>query len=94
VHPDTPRDAAGPGYVGEWGLFYDYTAAADLPALPTTVAALTGFLTALPARPATLARRVRAIAAAHRRAGYLLTRPDTGPAAPYPARRPGRPTPR
>jgi len=91
LHPDTLRDAAGPGYVGEWGLFCDYTAATDQPALPTTVAALTGFLTAAPARPATLARRIRAIAAAHRRAGYLLTRPDTGPAAPRPA--PERPRP-
>jgi len=55
------------------------------------VAALTGFLTAAPARPTTLARRVRAIASAHRRAGYLLTRPDIGPAAPRPA--PERPRP-
>ncbi len=50
--------AAGPGYLGEWGLFCDYTSATDQPALPTTVAALTGFLAALPARPATMARRV------------------------------------
>jgi len=74
--------------VGEWALFCDYTSATDQPALPTTVAALTGFLAALPARPATVARRVRAIAAAHRRAGYLLTRPEHGPAAlgsPHPA---------
>ncbi len=78
---DALRGAAGPGYAGEWGLFCDYTRAADQPALPTTVAALTGFLAALPARPATVARRVRAIAAAHRRAGYLLTRPEHGPAA-------------
>ncbi len=44
---------------------------------------MSGFLVALPARPATVARRIRAIAAAHRRAGYLLRRPDTGPAAPH-----------
>ena len=81
--PDAVRDAAEPGYVGEWALFYDYAAATDQPALPTTVAALTGFLAALPARPATVARRVRAIAAAHRRAGYPLTRPEHGPAAPH-----------
>ncbi len=81
---DARRDAAGPGYVGEWALFCEYATATDQPALPTTVAALTGFLAALPARPATVARRVRAIAAAHRRAGYLLTRPEDGPAAPAP----------
>ena len=75
------RGAAGVGYAGEWGLFCDYTAAIGQPALPTTLAALTGFLAALPARPATLARRVRAIAAAHRRAGYLLERPAGGPGA-------------
>ena len=82
--------AAGPGYAGEWDLFCDYTRATDRPALPTTVAALTGFLAALPARPATVARRIRAIAAAHRRAGYLLTRPEGGPAAAGPAPAPRR----
>jgi hypothetical protein len=78
------RAAAGPGYAGEWALFCDYTAATDHPTLPTSVPALTGFFRALPCRPATAARRVRAIAAAHRHAGHLLTRPDTGPAAPRP----------
>lgn len=87
--PEALRAAAGPGYVGEWGLFCDYTTATDQPTLPTTVDALTGFLSALPARPATLVRRVRAIAAAHRRAGYLLARPDTGPGA-APMARPRR----
>lgn len=80
----TLRDAAGPSYAGEWALFCDYATATGQPALPTTVATLTGFLTALPARPATLARRIRAIATAHRHAGHLLDRPDGGPAAPSP----------
>ncbi|MBN9795536.1 hypothetical protein DMP17_44265 [Pseudonocardia sp. TMWB2A] len=80
---------AGPGYAREWALFCDYAAATGQPALPTTVATLAGFFTAVPARPATLGRRVRAIAAAHRHAGHLLLRPDTGPAAP-PASRPAR----
>jgi len=93
AHPEARPEAAGPGYASEWGLFCDYTTATDQPALPTTVAALTGFLAALPARPATVARRVRAIAAAHRRAGHLLTRPDTGPAASRPAAAPRRPDP-
>jgi len=63
-------------------LFCDYATATGQPALPTTVATLAGFFTALPARPATQARRVRAIATAHRRAGHLLNRPPRGPAAP------------
>ncbi|MBP2371728.1 hypothetical protein [Pseudonocardia parietis] len=79
--PAALRDTVAPGYAGEWALFCDYTTATGQPTLPTTVDALTGFFTALPARPATLARRVRAIAAAHRRAGHLLSRPDDGPAA-------------
>ena len=69
------RSAAGGGYAGEWALFCDYTAAVGQPALPTTLAALTGFLTQVPARASTQARRVAAIAAAHRHAGYLLERP-------------------
>ena len=82
------RDAAGAGYRREWVLFCDYAAATGQPALPTTVATLAGFFAALPARPATQARRVRAIAAAHRRAGHLLDRPPSGPAArPDPAPR-------
>ncbi|MEV1295893.1 hypothetical protein [Pseudonocardia sp. NPDC049635] len=83
------RDAAGAGYRREWALFCDYAAATGQPALPTTVAALAGFFTALPARPATQARRIRAIAAAHRRAGHILARPQNGPAAlPDPTPRP------
>lgn len=62
-------------------MFCDYATATGQPALPTTVAALAGFFAALPARPATQARRVRAIATAHRRAGHLLDCPQTGPAA-------------
>ncbi len=62
-------------------MFCDYAAAIGQPALPTTVPTLVGFFAAVPARPATQARRVRAIAAAHRQTGYLLPRPETGPAA-------------
>lgn len=69
------RSAAGPGYAREWALFCDYTSATDQPTLPTTVAALTGFFTQIPARGTTAARRVAAIAAAHRNTGYLLQRP-------------------
>jgi hypothetical protein len=69
------RSAAGPGYRREWALFRDYTAATGQPTLPTTVAALTGFLTQVPARASTQGRRVAAIAAAHRNTGHLLNRP-------------------
>jgi hypothetical protein len=83
------RSMAGPGYCREWALFCDYAAATGRSALPTTVDTLAGFVTAVPARPDTLGRRIRAIAAAHRHAGHLLPRPDTGPAAP-PVPRPVR----
>lgn len=43
-------------YTGEWALFQDYCAATGQPSLPTTPAAVAGFLAALPARPATLRR--------------------------------------
>jgi hypothetical protein len=69
------RSAAGPGYVREWTLFCDYAAATNQPALPTTLATLAGFFTQLPVRGTTPARRIAAIAAAHRNAGYLLQRP-------------------
>ena len=71
----TTPGLVGPGYTREWALFCDYTAAVGQPALPTTVGALTGFLADIPAAPATQARRVAAIAAAHRAAGYFLSRP-------------------
>lgn len=71
----TLRSAVGPGYAHEWALFCDYTAAVGQPALPTTLAALTGFLTQVPARAGTRGRRVAAIAAAHRHAGYLFEHP-------------------
>jgi hypothetical protein len=72
---EASRAAAGAGYAREWGLFCDYTAATGQPTLPTTVAAMTGFLTQVPARGSTVGRRVAAIAAAHRAAGHLLDRP-------------------
>ena len=84
------RAAAGRGYRREWALFRDYATATDQPCLPTTLTALTGFLTQLPCAPATRARRVAAIAAAHRRSGHLppadhasaRTPPSPGPARP------------
>lgn len=56
-------------YAGEWALFEHYCAATEQTALPASAATVEAFLTAVPGRPATLARRRRAIAAAHRRAG-------------------------
>lgn len=67
------RLAAGAGYAGEWALFRDYCAATGQPALPINTTTLLRFLTQIPAAAATRARRVRAIAAAHRHAGYLPT---------------------
>jgi hypothetical protein len=70
-----PLPPVGPGYIREWALFCDYTAAVGQPALPTTLKALTGFLTQVPAHGTTRGRRVAAIAAAHRHAGYLFDHP-------------------
>lgn len=83
----TPAMSAS--YTGEWTLFADYCAATGQPALPTTAAAVAGFLAAVPARPATVSRRLRALAEAHHQAGYASTglRPDL---AASPAHRPGR----
>ena len=62
---------------GNGPCFATTAAATDQPALPTTLNALTGFLTQIPALGTTPARRVSAIVAAHRNAGYLLQRPPT-----------------
>jgi hypothetical protein len=58
---------------GAWALFRDYCAATGQTALPATAATLERFFTTVPVRPATRDRRLRAIVAAHRHAGY-----DTG----------------
>ncbi len=71
----TPTSAEPPAamvgrYAGEWALFADWCAATDhtpLPAEPNTIQA---FLTACPAAPASHARRLTAIDAAHRAAGH------------------------
>jgi hypothetical protein len=71
----TPERFAPRAYPAEWGLFVDYCAAADQPALPTSLAALRGFFTEVSAAPATRRRRLLAISRAHRDAGVLLYRP-------------------
>jgi len=61
-----------------WGLFADWCNATDVasrPAIPETVLA---FLAELPAGPSTVRRRVLAIDAAHRRAGYPLPSASPG----------------
>jgi hypothetical protein len=76
--PARPDDAPAPapgGYAREWSLFADYCTATAQPALPTSLAALRGFFRQVPGKPATLRRRLRAIAAAHRAAGVLLYQP-------------------
>lgn len=62
----------GKSYRGEWALFQDYCAATDQRALPTTATIVERFFTAVPARPTTRDRRLHAIMAAHRNAGYHL----------------------
>ena len=53
----------------KWELFVDWCAATERSSLPADPATVAGFLADLPAGPATTARRVRAIDAAHRDAG-------------------------
>jgi hypothetical protein len=84
------RSAAGSSYTTEWSLFCDYTAATGQPTLPTTVTALTRFLAEVPARASTQARRIAAIAAAHRNTGHLPIRPE--PANQSPPELAGGPT--
>lgn len=61
----------------DWLLFADWCAAADKPALPTTVATVEAFLSAVPGRPDTQRKRLRAIRRAHanERAHFPVTLP-------------------
>lgn len=65
--------------VGErhWELFADWCSANDRCPLPASARTIADFLAELPAGPATLARRVRAVDAAHRAAG--LPAPGASP---------------
>lgn len=54
-----------------WELFADWCAATGRSSLPTDPATVVAFLAELPTGPATVARRVRAIDAAHRGAAHL-----------------------
>jgi len=53
-----------------WGLFADWCSAIDVASLPATPETILAFLGELPAGPATVRRRILAVDAAHRRAGY------------------------
>jgi hypothetical protein len=71
----TPERFVPRAYPAEWALFVDYCAAADQPALPTTLAAVRSFFADVSGAPATRRRRLLAISRAHRDAGALLYRP-------------------
>ncbi len=53
-----------------WALFGDWCVAVDRQALPATPDTILAFLAELPAGPATMLRRIRAIDTAHRAAGW------------------------
>lgn len=53
-----------------WALFADWCTAVDVASVPATPETVLAFLAELPAGPATVRRRVLAIDAAHRHAGY------------------------
>lgn len=63
----------------DWVLYQDWCAAADLPSLPTTAAAIAQFLQDAPAAQSTQAKRVQAIRRAHREAGAPLALPTHEP---------------
>lgn len=76
TRPRRPGGAQATGVDGEqqgrhWALFADWCAATGRSSLPAEPATVVAFLVELPAGAATVARRVRAIDAAHRSAGLL-----------------------
>lgn len=66
-----PR-STGPARQGRhWELFVDWCVATGRSSLPAAPATVTAFLAELPAGPTTVARRLRAIDTAHRKAGLV-----------------------
>jgi len=57
------------GYAADWSLFSDWCAASNHTALPADWATITSFTAACPGAPATIRRRLAAIAYHHRAAG-------------------------
>jgi hypothetical protein len=57
-------------YAADWGAFRTWCAQHAVDALPATPHTLTLFLADLPGRPATLRRKLAAIAVMHRSAGH------------------------
>ena len=74
------------GYAVDWALFTDWCTATHRVSLPAQWATLTAFIAGCPGAPATIRRRLAAIAHHHRAAGH---RPPVDPEA---AEQPGLPT--
>ncbi len=70
ANQEASRVEVRPGYRADWALFVDWCTATGHAFLPAAAETIEGFVTACPARPASLARRVTAITAAHRAAGH------------------------
>ena len=58
------------GYAADWALFVDWCTATNSTSLPTDWATITAFNTGCPGAPATIRRRLAAIAHHHRAAGH------------------------
>ena len=67
---DTSPSPARPVVAGEWRLFLDWCAVTGRQPLPLQVDTVIAFLTDCPAKPATQTKRIRAIDAAARAAGF------------------------
>ncbi len=73
------------GYAADWALFTDWCTATDQLALPADWATVTAFTAACPGAPATIRRRLAAIAHHHRAAGHPVPT-DPVPKVDVPAR--------
>ena len=68
------------GYAADWALFTDWCTATNNTPLPADWATIQRFNTGCPGAPATIRRRLAAIAHHHRAAGYPApTDPDERP---------------
>ena len=72
------------GYAADWALFVDWCTATNSTSLPANWATIQGFTAGCPGAPATIRRRLAAIAHYHRAAGH--------PSPTYPAREPPAPS--
>ncbi len=71
----------GAGYAADWALFTDWCTATNRVVLPADWATITAFTAGCPGAPATIRRRLAAIAHHHRAAGHPAPANPMPPAA-------------